>query len=239
MAVALVALFIALGGSAFAASHYLINSPAQINPKVLKKLKGEVGPEGTKGLAGATGLAGPKGETGPEGKAGAKGETGAEGPKGEAGPKGETGPEGKAGPKGETGAEGPKGEAGTTSAGLSDSAAGPVALKAASEQTVATMSSVPVGNYMLSAKVTVENTAELETTIHCYLQAGGKAIDEASAYLGLAHEPGYIQSLPLTASQNFAATGTVTLTCKSEMAAVASNAQISAVQVQPLTHTTG
>ena len=55
MAVALLALFVALGGSAVAATHYLINSTGQINPKVLKKLRGNEGAAGPQGLTGAIG----------------------------------------------------------------------------------------------------------------------------------------------------------------------------------------
>jgi Collagen triple helix repeat (20 copies) len=76
---ATLALVLSMSGGALAASHYLINSTKQINPKVLKKLKGNAGKTGATGATGATGL---KGETG---AAGAKGETGAAGAKGETG----------------------------------------------------------------------------------------------------------------------------------------------------------
>ena len=79
MAVALLALFIAMGGSAVAASHYLINSTAQINPKVLKKLRGEAGIAGTAGTSGAPG---PQGKEGPAGKEGLAGKDGAPGNEG-------------------------------------------------------------------------------------------------------------------------------------------------------------
>ena len=67
MAVALVALFVALGGSAFAAGHYLITSTRQISPRVLHRLKGDRGP---RGLSGAQGPGGPQGPVGPVGPAG-------------------------------------------------------------------------------------------------------------------------------------------------------------------------
>lgn len=54
-AIALAALFIALGGSALAAKHYVITSPAQIKPSVLQKLKGRQGPRGPEGPQGASG----------------------------------------------------------------------------------------------------------------------------------------------------------------------------------------
>jgi collagen triple helix repeat protein len=94
MTVALLALFIAMGGSAVAASHYLINSTAQINPKVLKKLRGEAGIAGTAGTSGAPG---PQGREGPGGKEGAAGKDGAPGNEGTPGKEGKEGPQGKEG----------------------------------------------------------------------------------------------------------------------------------------------
>ena len=67
---ATLALVFAMSGGALAAKHYLINSTKQINPKVLKKLKGntgKTGPTGKTGVTGAAGAAGAKGETGPAG----------------------------------------------------------------------------------------------------------------------------------------------------------------------------
>jgi len=67
--VATLALVFAMGGSAIAANHYLINSTSQINPRVLKKLKAP-GRTGAKGLPG---VAGPQGATGAQGSKGADG----------------------------------------------------------------------------------------------------------------------------------------------------------------------
>ncbi|HWY18280.1 MAG TPA: hypothetical protein VNY27_06160 [Solirubrobacteraceae bacterium] len=52
----------AMSGGALAAKHYLINSTKQINPKVLKSLKGNTG---------AAGVPGTQGKEGPQGKEGA------------------------------------------------------------------------------------------------------------------------------------------------------------------------
>ena len=51
--VAWLALFVALSGTSFAASHYIITSTKQIKPSVLKALKaeGRTGPEGRAGSA--------------------------------------------------------------------------------------------------------------------------------------------------------------------------------------------
>jgi len=72
--VATLALVFAMSGGALAAKHYLVNSTKQINPKVLKKLKGNTG---------KTGRAGPQGPTGLLGAAGLQGGKGAEGPAGQ------------------------------------------------------------------------------------------------------------------------------------------------------------
>jgi hypothetical protein len=79
MLVAVLALLLAMGGSALAAHHYLINSTKQINPRVLKALKGRrgaTGRPGVPGLPGAAGARGPQGKEGPRGKEGKTGEPG-------------------------------------------------------------------------------------------------------------------------------------------------------------------
>jgi hypothetical protein len=70
---ATLALVFAMSGSALAASHYLINSTKQINPKVLKKLRGTRGPAGAAGQRGATGALGATGKEGTPGKEGPPG----------------------------------------------------------------------------------------------------------------------------------------------------------------------
>jgi hypothetical protein len=69
-------LFFAIGGSAVAASHYLITSKSQISPKVLKALRGDTGPAGPGGANGTNGSQGPAGPQGPQGPPGPKGEAG-------------------------------------------------------------------------------------------------------------------------------------------------------------------
>ena len=53
--------------------HYLINSASQINPKVLKTLRGRTGARGPQG---ATGAAGPRGPDGQQGRQGPEGREG-------------------------------------------------------------------------------------------------------------------------------------------------------------------
>jgi hypothetical protein len=68
--IASLALFVALGGSAVAARHFLITSTRQIKPSVLHALRGAAGARGPSGPAGAQGAPGPAGPQGPAGPAG-------------------------------------------------------------------------------------------------------------------------------------------------------------------------
>jgi Collagen triple helix repeat (20 copies) len=77
--IASLALFVALGGTAVAANHFLITSTTEIKPSVLRALRGHTGPEGATGPAGVRGKAGPAGEPGATGEAGPEGAPGASG----------------------------------------------------------------------------------------------------------------------------------------------------------------
>jgi Collagen triple helix repeat (20 copies) len=88
------ALFFALGGSAYAANRYLITSTKQISPKVLASLKGKSGANGKNGANGAQGPAGAQGSAGNAGSQGVKGETGTAGIQGPQGTAGATGTQG-------------------------------------------------------------------------------------------------------------------------------------------------
>ncbi|HSS37862.1 MAG TPA: hypothetical protein VLT58_03740 [Polyangia bacterium] len=85
---ATLALFLALGGAAYAATQLPKNSvgtkqlkagavtAAKINKKTRNKLRGAQGPAGPQGKTGKTGKTGPKGATGAQGKTGAAGADG-------------------------------------------------------------------------------------------------------------------------------------------------------------------
>lgn len=98
LVIGLLALFIALGGSALAATGMFSGAQIKKNSIPLDRLAGSArkalekpGPRGTRGPAGGKGATGAKGATGPQGPVGAKG-----GP----GPQGAVGPEGAQGPIG-------------------------------------------------------------------------------------------------------------------------------------------
>jgi hypothetical protein len=79
MIVAVLALVVAMGGTAIAAKHYLITSLGQIAPKVRGKLAGVPGPQGPVGAKGATGASGPRGAAGVDGHNGINGTDGTNG----------------------------------------------------------------------------------------------------------------------------------------------------------------
>jgi hypothetical protein len=106
MIVACTALFLVLGGGAYAATQLPKNSVGAAQLK-----RGAVTPEklsgSTRTALSTPGPAGPAGATGPAGDRGPDGARGETGLRGEAGPRGETGPKGEAGQKGDTGPQGP------------------------------------------------------------------------------------------------------------------------------------
>jgi hypothetical protein len=129
----MVALFVALGGSSYAALHLprgsvgtkQLSKNAVTSPKVKQgsllisdfkrsqraRLRGRRGRVGPQGPVGPQGAQGPQGRVGPQGPVGPQG---AQGPQGPAGPEGTAGPEGPAGPQGPQGAPGAPGAPGAT-----------------------------------------------------------------------------------------------------------------------------
>jgi hypothetical protein len=126
MIVALLALFVALGGSAVASGllnghHIKKNSIplnrltraariATVNPPA--NGPGQPGPEGREGKPGTNGSNGVEGKVGPEGKAGEKGSTGSPGSQGPQGEKGDNGSPGAPGSPGSPGTPGAPGAPG-------------------------------------------------------------------------------------------------------------------------------
>ena len=114
MIVAMIALAVALSGTAVAGTTKLITGNQIANGTIklvdihssaktaLKGQSGATGPQGPVGSQGAQGPVGPQGATGAKGDAGAVGASGAKGDKGD---KGDVGPTGATGPQGPAGIE--------------------------------------------------------------------------------------------------------------------------------------
>jgi hypothetical protein len=107
-AVALLALFLALGGTSYAAAT-LING-SQIKPHTIAKSR--LTNKAIKQLKGSRGVEGSRGATGPQGPRGLSGAQGATGTAGAQGPRGATGLQGVQGATGPTGRQGIQGEPG-------------------------------------------------------------------------------------------------------------------------------
>jgi hypothetical protein len=146
--IALLALFVALGGGQAVASGLISGSTIlshsiqewKLTPRAIKNLhgqrgatgpRGSAGPRGStgaQGLTGATGLTGPMGPMGLAGPRGLVGDVGPQGPTGGTGPQG---PPGSTGPEGPAGDTGPRGPAGATGSQGPQGPAGPAGSSAA------------------------------------------------------------------------------------------------------------
>jgi hypothetical protein len=109
-AVAYLALFAALGGSAYAAATITGKNikDGTITGRDVKNAslgKNKLSATAVSSLTGERGPAGPQGPKGDRGEQGPAGPAGTTGPKGETGPKGDTGPQGAPGPSGISGWE--------------------------------------------------------------------------------------------------------------------------------------
>src|SRR3954453_3381567 len=122
LAISLVALFVALGGTGYAAvrlvprnsvgSAQVKNGSLQkvdLSKKAVAALKGKAGGDGSQGPPGAAGPTGAQGAGGPGGALGAQGPAGAQGAQGAPGAEGAQGAAGAQGLQGVAGATGPAG----------------------------------------------------------------------------------------------------------------------------------
>lgn len=152
-------------------------------------IRGPAGPAGPTGPVGPAGSAGSQGPAGPKGADGAPGSPGSQGPAGDRGPAGPSGPAGKdgsqgpkgdSGPAGPAGPQGPPGTGGGSTARVVSRGVGPTNFGTLpASLTVATMSDVAPGDYLVSAKTTVRSSSGLTfAATNCQLRAGAMVIDQ-------------------------------------------------------------
>lgn len=189
--VASLALFLALGGAAFAATQLPRNSvgTGQLKPEAVTS--GKIAKKTRNQLKGATG------PQGPQGKTGAKGPKGATGAKGDTGARGATGADGT-GPAFEVFANEAAGKTvGTTPA--------PILAE-----------NLPAGAYVISANIALEVTPAL-SVVTCTLSTGGEAVTAVSDEGGTKPVPATVS---LSDTTNFGAAASTALICTSGGTAV-------------------
>ncbi len=156
-----------------------------------------------------------------------RGQIARSGATGPAGPIGLTGPPGTQGATGPTGARGP-------SDAYFNSGASPGAV-GTSNTTLATVTNLPAGAYVVIAKATLNNNDVAARTISCRLlfgPGGGQIVDETEDMLLPADGAGSDEALTLTAAGTTAAAASATLQCRTSAGpTVARLPKVTAIQV--------
>ena len=250
--VATLALFIALGGSSYAAVSI---TGREVRDDSLTGRDIRDGSVRARDLRAGTLEAGPRGLTGPRGATGATGASGpagADGTAGTAGPKGDTGPAGPAGPAGSSGgATGPAGPAGPTgprgpSNGYSFVSAQETGRFLLTTRTDLGQLDLPAGRYLLAAKVHSDNESGAgPADVSCWLMNGVTELDKSEATMAANGGPNVQDEdvLTLIAAVELGSTGSIELECQGynanspgiEMKRV----RMTAIQVATLARTTG
>jgi hypothetical protein len=205
--IATLALFLALGGAAVAATQLPRNSvgTGQLKPEAVTA--GKIAKKARNQLRGSTGPQGPQGKTGAKGATGAKGTTGAKGAQGAQGTRGVTGADGT----------GPAFEVFTAS-------------KTAPGQILS--QTLGAGAYVVTADITATNTTGTEPVpIECTLSGAGVASGGMATTLGV----GDVGTVSASMTTTFGAAGVVTLTCNSPVPVLVDYANIIATQVKSQT----
>jgi hypothetical protein len=161
---------------------------------------------------------------------------GPRGPRGRRGPRGYRGPRGFQGPPGDKGDKGDKGDRGPSEAIAARSSI-PVGIDATSSATanaVLVRPSVPVGNYAITARVTVETTLGL--VVACEGRAG---TDSGSAETSVGGSGSGTETLSISFGARLGATGSIELRCwrktnPASTTVVATGADVVAVRVETL-----
>ena len=231
--ISLIALFVALGGTSYAAialapknsvgSPQVINGSLQtvdLSKKARAALKGNRGPAGPAGAQGAQGAAGLTGA------AGAAGPAGATGPAGSAGAVGATGPAGASGAAGATGPRGP-----------SDVYQAADLSFVAWTTTYSTQRSLslPAGNWLVTATGVANSNGGADEHVDCRMQLGGVTLDSAEdLILAPNFAAGERDTFSLQGAGTLAAAGTATLQCQSDGSGNVVDPSITAIQVETL-----
>jgi hypothetical protein len=209
---ATLALFLALGGAAYAATQLPRNSVGTAQLRREAVTAGKIARQTRNQLRGNRGPAGPQGPQGKQGAKGPKGATGARGAQGVRGDKGERGEPGT-GPAFEVFTAAPK----STSGQILGQTLG-------------------AGAYVITADVTAtNNTAETESIpIECTLAAG---TESAARAVSLAKGDAGTVSVSIT--HTFASAGAATLTCNSPVPLLVDGANMIATQVRSQSRVAG
>ena len=200
---ATIAVFLAFGGGAYAATTLPSNSvgtkqlmkeavtPGKLSDAAKSTLTGATGPTGPvgqAGLRGVQGLVGKQGDAGRQGLPGKQGEPGVPGKQGDTGEQGDPGIQGEPGEKGEPGIQGEPGEPGEKGeAGIQGErgpsngyffTSGPAFDEwDGGEQLLATLA-LPAGSYIIDSHVLGNNDAGGTANISCLVKLGGIIIGE-------------------------------------------------------------
>jgi Collagen triple helix repeat (20 copies) len=199
-----VALFVALGGSAAAATGLIhagnlatgaVTSRAirdgAVEPKDVSTatrawLRGSTATNGTAGVTGAPGANGVNGVTGAPGTNGANGPAGANGASGTNGPNGANGVDGTNGVNGAKGIDGTNGVDGTNGTNGTNGTISPLsatqgltALPTLSPSTTVVTLAVPAGNYVVLAKTQLSQTGAGDS-VECVLKVGSTTVDQVA-----------------------------------------------------------
>jgi hypothetical protein len=161
-----------------------------------------------KGVRGHSGKAGQRGPAGPGapgvgGDPGSPGALGPSGPTGPAGPSGLTGPAGDSGPTGPTGASGPTGPTGPSDS-LEAVNANAVTLTggdSSSANSVATLSNVAPGNYLVVARVQLNSSSTTAAQVFCQTSLGSRS---ALAIAQIGSNANSVDQVPVTTIFNVA-----------------------------------
>jgi hypothetical protein len=220
------ALFIALGGAGYAATHLPANSVGTVQLKPHAVTLGKISAKAQAALRGRHGAAG---ATGPKGGPDAHGGTGPTGQTGQTGATGATGPAG--GPIGPTGDTGPS--------DAYEKVVSTMTINAPTQTPIASFQ-VPAGSYVVTATAKVHNNSGSDIApVNCLLDLGTTVADPYSVILQT-FAAGNISttSFSLTKAATFGSPTTLTFSCQDNTGGAdsidASNVHLIAVKVGAL-----